>query len=73
MLMFYYMRKEILDSSKYKDQLIRGKYANNFSGLDLTQTTIPRLQEISEWSTKRGKKLKPSSEQSIGDWSEKDN
>ena len=36
MLMFYYMKKEIIDSKKYKDQLIRGKYANNFSGLDLT-------------------------------------
>ena len=30
------MKKEILDSNKYKDELIRGKYANNFSGLDLT-------------------------------------
>ena len=36
MIMFYYMRKEILDSGKYKETLIRGKYANNFSGLDLT-------------------------------------
>ena len=36
LLMFYYMKKEVLDSSKYKEQLVRGKYANNFSGLDLT-------------------------------------
>ena len=36
LLMMYYMKKEILESSKYKDQLVRGKYANNFSGEDLT-------------------------------------
>ena len=36
MIMFYYMRKEILDSDKYKETLSRGKYANTFSGEDLT-------------------------------------
>ena len=36
LLMFYYMKKEILDSAKYKQQLVRGKYANSFSGEDLT-------------------------------------
>ena len=36
LLMFYYMKKEILDSAKYKQQLVRGKYANSFSGEDRT-------------------------------------
>ena len=36
MLMSYYMRKEILDSEKYKATISKGKYANTFSGIDLT-------------------------------------
>lgn len=35
-LMFYFMRKEVLDSEKYKNTLSMGHYANQFSGCDLT-------------------------------------
>ena len=34
--MFYFMRKEVLDSEKYKKTLSKGQYANEFSGHDLT-------------------------------------
>ena len=36
LLMFYFMRKEVLDSEKYKKTLSMGRYANQFSGRDLT-------------------------------------